>query len=361
MSASKFSSKGDKTDSITQSRNRSAPVVAFTLTGQASRANSSHSNEDHEGKTNSVESKNSASLIKDSNISFESVTSTDNDLSDRTTIAMESTISREQFNQLPLERKTDELFSLVQALLPQTQQMNVIERAINTFQDQLNSLDKQLTTHINTTNKRLIELEVRNHAPRQEAEGAQSLPKSGVVNKKQHRNEIFNESTEDSYIYGSLSSAGNDDHSGYGQLQPPDPFIIRKSREINPRVTLNVGGERHDVMWRSLKTVPKSRLYKLAEEAVDHDSILDLVDSYSLVDNEYFFDRHPRSFKSILNYYRTGKLHVVDEMCVMAFGDDLEYWGIDELNLEACCQVFIYQKTNYFLKSNIPAYQNITQ
>ena len=158
--------------------------------------------------------------------------------------------------------------------------------------------------------------------------------------KKQHKHEIFNESTEDSYLYGSLSSTGNDDNStACGPLRPPDPFIIQRSREINPRVTLNVGGERHDVMWRSLKNVPKSRLWKLAVEGVDHDTILDLVDSYSLVDNEYFFDRHPRSFKSILNYYRTGKLHVVDEMCVMAFADDLEYWGIDELHLENCCQV----------------------
>ena len=32
----------------------------------------------------------------------------------------------------------------------------------------------------------------------------------------------------------------------------------------------------------------------------------------------------------------TGELHMMDEVCVMAFGEDLGYWGIDELrSLEA--------------------------
>lgn len=35
------------------------------------------------------------------------------------------------------------------------------------------------------------------------------------------------------------------------QEQPiPDPFIISKSRILNKRVTLNVGGVRHEVFWR---------------------------------------------------------------------------------------------------------------
>ena len=46
-----------------------------------------------------------------------------------------------------------------------------------------------------------------------------------------------------------------------------------------------------------------------------------------------------RSFNSILNFYRTGCLHVIDEMCIMAFSDDLEYWMIHEVKQRICYQM----------------------
>ena len=79
----------------------------------------------------------------------------------------------------------------------------------------------------------------------------------------------------------------------------------------------------HEVMWKMLEQIPGSRLGQLCLANTDAE-ILQLCSDYSILDNEYFFDRHPRSFNTILNFYRTGKLHVADEMCVLAFKDDLE-------------------------------------
>ena len=40
---------------------------------------------------------------------------------------------------------------------------------------------------------------------------------------------------------------------------PHDPQVIRRSRQERRLVTLNVGGERHEVAWRMLERVPQSR------------------------------------------------------------------------------------------------------
>lgn len=44
--------------------------------------------------------------------------------------------------------------------------------------------------------------------------------------------------------------------------------------------------------------------------------MLRLCDGFNLDANpvEFFFDRHPSCFVSVINFYRTGKLHLLEEV-----------------------------------------------
>lgn len=120
-------------------------------------------------------------------------------------------------------------------------------------------------------------------------------------------------------------------------------FIFQK------RVLLNVGGTRHEVMWRTLEKVPNSRLGKI-RWAKSLGEIRHLCDDMNLAENELFFDRHSTSFASILNFYRTGKLHLIEDMCILSFHEDLIYWGIDECFLESCCHLRYHQRKDTVLE-----------
>ncbi|CAH8665149.1 unnamed protein product [Schistosoma rodhaini] len=120
------------------------------------------------------------------------------------------------------------------------------------------------------------------------------------------------------------------------------PAFLR-ARKHHCRVVLNVGGERHEVMWKTLRRLPLSRLGRLSISN-NPAELAQLFDSYSNEKNELYFDQYARSFGSILGVYRTGHLHFLEDICVVAFKNDLFYWGINEYQLETCCYYKYYLK-----------------
>ena len=97
---------------------------------------------------------------------------------------------------------------------------------------------------------------------------------------------------------------------------------IEKHKIKNPKVVINIGGVKHEVMWKLLEKRPLTRLGMLAK-ARTHESIIKLVDSYSLDDNELYFDRDPMNFNSILNYYRTNHSIVLTKYASWTFPQTL--------------------------------------
>ncbi|MBN3286796.1 KCNV1 protein, partial [Polyodon spathula] len=105
---------------------------------------------------------------------------------------------------------------------------------------------------------------------------------------------------------------------------------------------INVGGSRYVLTQEMLASYPETRLGKLAVST--REAVLDLCDDANFVDNEFFFDRNSQTFKYIMNYYKTGRLHVMEELCAISFLQEIEYWGIDELSIDSCCRDKYYRR-----------------
>ena len=109
-------------------------------------------------------------------------------------------------------------------------------------------------------------------------------------------------------------------------------------------VILDIGGERFRANRESFLPYPATRLGKMINSS-DIKDILECCDEFLPGDPpEFFFDYNPDSFPGILEMYRTGKFHIPDggRQCAFVMRRDFTYWGLDELNLEACCALKYY-------------------
>lgn len=108
-------------------------------------------------------------------------------------------------------------------------------------------------------------------------------------------------------------------------------------RRSDEALRVNVGGVRRRLSARALARFPGTRLGRL-QAAASEEQARRLCDDYDATAHEFYFDRHPGFFLGLLHFYRTGRLHVLDELCVFAFGQEADYWGLGENALATCCR-----------------------
>ena len=79
-------------------------------------------------------------------------------------------------------------------------------------------------------------------------------------------------------------------------------------KALDKRVVINVGGTRHETWISTLERLPGSRLALLGH-------LQEADEAFDLATGEYFFDRHPKAFETIIHYFRTEELHVDQSVC----------------------------------------------
>ena len=81
--------------------------------------------------------------------------------------------------------------------------------------------------------------------------------------------------------------------------------------------------------------------------ATSLDKILELCEEFTPGERpEYFFDRNPDNFPSILDMYRNGIFHMSGKGCALVQQKDIEYWGVDDLTMEPCCALKYFSEVD---------------
>ncbi|XP_007903174.1 potassium voltage-gated channel subfamily D member 2 isoform X2 [Callorhinchus milii] len=100
----------------------------------------------------------------------------------------------------------------------------------------------------------------------------------------------------------------------------------QRKRSQDGLVVLNVSGRRFQTWSNTLERYPDTLLGSSEKDFFYHEET-----------GEYFFDRDPDIFRSILNFYRTGKLHYPRHECIAAYDEELSFFGVIPEIVGDCC------------------------
>ncbi|XP_063397057.1 potassium voltage-gated channel subfamily C member 3-like isoform X2 [Mytilus trossulus] len=101
--------------------------------------------------------------------------------------------------------------------------------------------------------------------------------------------------------------------------------------EKSNTIIINVGGEVFKTSKDHFKRFPKTRLADLDANS----------GTYEESTNSYFFDRNPVLFHYILDYYKSGELHIPHNVCYRLVESELSYWQIEYSEMTDCCKKMV--------------------
>ncbi|XP_060070100.1 potassium voltage-gated channel protein egl-36-like [Ylistrum balloti] len=105
------------------------------------------------------------------------------------------------------------------------------------------------------------------------------------------------------------------------------------ANNLKVKVKLNIRGVRFETRSSTLGFYPNSLL-----ACLDHSS-----DYWDEENGEYFFERDPDIFNSILNLYTIHELHVPKNICGAVFRKEMEFWKIPVSCISECCWKAYYE------------------
>ncbi|CAM9426164.1 unnamed protein product [Lampetra fluviatilis] len=144
------------------------------------------------------------------------------------------------------------------------------------------------------------------------------------------------------------SSASPPELGELGELGDQEEELLHGTEDDSQEglvIHVNVGGLKRTLRHAVLLRFPQTRLALLANcRRHSREAVLEMCDDYDAARDEFYFDRSPGLFRYVLNFYRTGKLHVMAEVCAHSFSQEIAYWGIHEFFIDSCCSYRYHER-----------------
>ncbi|KAJ7993195.1 hypothetical protein DPEC_G00269920 [Dallia pectoralis] len=129
------------------------------------------------------------------------------------------------------------------------------------------------------------------------------------------------------------------------QIGSQIPRWRNESLRPHQNMNINVGGKVFYIPTKMAVRFPRTRIGSLAL-CTDRVKQLTLCDDYSVLTNEFFFDRDPAFFYYIFHFYRSGVLWVMQELCPFNFEEEMQYWGMSWTDTQGCCRILFQEKVD---------------